>query len=64
MAGHSKWANMKHRKARQDAKRTKIFTKIIRELTVAAKGGPNPADNPRLRRNPAGSQPKKTPLSP
>jgi YebC/PmpR family DNA-binding regulatory protein len=49
MAGHSKWANMKHRKARQDAKRTKIFTKIIRELTVAAKGGPNPADNPRLR---------------
>ncbi len=49
MAGHSKWANMKHRKARQDAKRTKIFTKIIRELTVAAKSGPNPADNPRLR---------------
>lgn len=49
MAGHSKWANMKHRKARQDAKRTKIFTKIIRELTVAAKGGPNPSDNPRLR---------------
>ncbi len=49
MAGHSKWANMKHRKARQDAKRTKIFTKIIRELTVAAKGGANPADNPRLR---------------
>lgn len=49
MAGHSKWANMRHRKARQDAKRTKIFTKIIRELTVAAKGGPNPADNPRLR---------------
>lgn len=49
MAGHSKWANMRHRKARQDAKRTKIFTKIIRELTVAAKGGPNPDDNPRLR---------------
>ncbi|MGB3609155.1 MAG: YebC/PmpR family DNA-binding transcriptional regulator [Cellvibrio sp.] len=49
MAGHSKWANIKHRKARQDAKRGKIFTKIIRELTVAAKGGPNPADNPRLR---------------
>lgn len=49
MAGHSKWANMKHRKARQDAKRTKVFTKIIRELTVAAKGGANPADNPRLR---------------
>lgn len=50
MAGHSKWANIKHRKAAQDAKRGKAFTKIIRELVVAAKnGGPNPADNPRLR---------------
>ncbi|MDX9873511.1 MAG: YebC/PmpR family DNA-binding transcriptional regulator [Spongiibacteraceae bacterium] len=50
MAGHSKWANIKHRKARQDAKRGKIFTKLIRELTVAAKlGGPAPEDNPRLR---------------
>ena len=49
MAGHSKWANIKHRKGRQDAKRGKIFTKIIRELTVAAKGGAVPADNPRLR---------------
>ncbi len=50
MAGHSKWANIKHRKAAQDAKRGKIFTKLIRELTVAAKaGGPNPEDNPRLR---------------
>lgn len=50
MAGHSKWANIKHRKAGQDAKRGKIFTKIIRELTVAAKlGGGNPTDNPRLR---------------
>ena len=49
MAGHSKWANTKHRKAAQDAKRAKIFTKIIRELTVAAKGGPNPDDNPKLR---------------
>lgn len=49
MAGHSKWANTKHRKARQDAKRTKIFTKIIRELTVAAKSGGDPASNPRLR---------------
>ena len=37
MAGHSKWANIKHRKAAQDAKRGKIFTKIIRELTVAAR---------------------------
>ena len=50
MAGHSKWANIKHRKARQDAKRGKIYTKLIRELTVAAKaGGGEPADNPRLR---------------
>ncbi len=49
MAGHSKWANIKHRKAAQDAKRGKVFTKIIRELTVAAKGGPTPEDNPRLR---------------
>ncbi|HKM15346.1 MAG TPA: YebC/PmpR family DNA-binding transcriptional regulator [Marinospirillum sp.] len=50
MAGHSKWANIKHRKASQDAKRGKIFTKLIRELTVAAKeGGAEVADNPRLR---------------
>lgn len=50
MAGHSKWANIKHRKGRQDAKRGKVFTKLIRELTVAAKqGGGVPADNPRLR---------------
>jgi len=49
MAGHSKWANMKHRKARQDAKKSKIFTKIIRELTVAAKQNPDVTANPRLR---------------
>jgi YebC/PmpR family DNA-binding regulatory protein len=50
MAGHSKWANIKHRKAAQDAKRGKLFTKLIRELVVAAKaGGPNADDNPRLR---------------
>lgn len=50
MAGHSKWANIKHRKAAQDAKRGKVFTKLIRELTVAAKmGGGEPNDNPRLR---------------
>ncbi|MGJ8524413.1 Transcriptional regulatory protein PmpR [Halomonadaceae bacterium LMG 33818] len=50
MAGHSKWANTKHRKAAQDAKRGKIFTKLIRELTVAARqGGGDPASNPRLR---------------
>ncbi|WP_257263638.1 YebC/PmpR family DNA-binding transcriptional regulator [Endozoicomonas sp. ONNA2] len=50
MAGHSKWANIKHRKAAQDARRGKIFTKIIRELTVAARqGGGNVEDNPKLR---------------
>ncbi|WP_241573109.1 YebC/PmpR family DNA-binding transcriptional regulator [Rosenbergiella nectarea] len=50
MAGHSKWANTKHRKAAQDAKRGKIFTKIIRELVTAAKlGGGDPSSNPRLR---------------
>ena len=50
MAGHSKWANIKHRKAAQDAKRGKVFTKLIRELVVAAKmGGGSPEDNPRLR---------------
>ncbi|ARB46572.1 YebC/PmpR family DNA-binding transcriptional regulator [Alloalcanivorax xenomutans] len=50
MAGHSKWANIKHRKAAQDAKRGKIFTKLIREITVAARmGGGEINDNPRLR---------------
>ena len=42
MAGHSKWANIKHRKARQDASRGKVWTKVIREITVAAKDGPDP----------------------
>lgn len=50
MAGHSKWANIKHRKAAQDAKRGKIFTKLIREITVSARtGGADPESNPRLR---------------
>ena len=50
MAGHSKWANIQHRKGRQDAKRGKLFTKLIREITVAAKlGGGEPDSNPRLR---------------
>ena len=50
MAGHSKWANIKHKKAAQDAKRGKVFTKIIKELMVAAKtGGSDPEANPRLR---------------
>ena len=50
MAGHSKWANIKHKKAATDAKRGKIFTRLIREITVAARmGGADPAMNPRLR---------------
>jgi len=49
MSGHSKWANIKHRKAAVDAKRGKIFTKLIRELTVAARLGGDPNTNPRLR---------------
>ncbi|MCL1861141.1 MAG: YebC/PmpR family DNA-binding transcriptional regulator, partial [Proteobacteria bacterium] len=50
MAGHSKWANIQHRKGRQDAKRGKIFTKLIKEITVAAKmGGGDLSANPRLR---------------
>jgi YebC/PmpR family DNA-binding regulatory protein len=49
MAGHSKWANIQHRKGRQDAKRSQVWTKVIREITVAARGGPDPAMNSRLR---------------
>jgi YebC/PmpR family DNA-binding regulatory protein len=50
MAGHSKWANIKHRKGAQDAKRGKLFTKLIREITVSARvGGGDPSANPRLR---------------
>ena len=50
MAGHSKWANIQHRKKAQDAKRGKIFTRLIREITVAARmGGSDPNANPRLR---------------
>lgn len=50
MAGHSKWANIQHRKGAQDARRGKLFTKLIREITVSARnGGPEPSNNPRLR---------------
>ena len=50
MAGHSKWANIRHRKGKQDAKRGKLFTRLIREITVAARtGGADFASNPRLR---------------
>lgn len=50
MSGHSKWATIKHKKAKEDSKRGKVFTKLIREITVAARdGGGDPAGNPRLR---------------
>jgi len=50
MAGHSKWANIQHRKGAQDARRGKLFTKLIREITVSARqGGPEAVNNPRLR---------------
>ena len=49
MAGHSKWSNIKHRKAAQDKKRAKIFSRLIREITVAARQGSDPETNPRLR---------------
>jgi YebC/PmpR family DNA-binding regulatory protein len=50
MAGHSKWANIRFKKGAQDAKRGKVFTKLIREITIAARaGGPDPGSNPRLR---------------
>ncbi|HEX9392718.1 MAG TPA: YebC/PmpR family DNA-binding transcriptional regulator [Usitatibacteraceae bacterium] len=50
MAGHSKWANIQHRKGRQDAKRGKVFTRLIKEITVASRmGGADPGANPRLR---------------
>lgn len=50
MAGHSKWANIKHRKGAQDAKRSKMFSRIVKEITVAVKeSGPDPESNPRLR---------------
>src|SRR5690606_16330474 len=50
MAGHSKWANIQHRKGKQDAIRGRIFTKLVREISVAARtGGGDPAGNPRLR---------------
>ena len=50
MAGHSKWANIQHRKNREDAKRAKVFTKLVREITVSARlGGGDPDANPRLR---------------
>ena len=50
MAGHSRWANVKHKKAAADAKKGKVFTRLIKEITIASKlGGPDPDSNPRLR---------------
>lgn len=50
MAGHSKWANIKHKKAKEDSKKSKVYTKIIKEITIVAReGGGNPDANPRLR---------------
>ena len=49
MSGHSKWATIKHKKGALDAKRGKVFTRLIKEITIAAKGGGDPDGNPRLR---------------
>ncbi|HBG47903.1 MAG TPA: YebC/PmpR family DNA-binding transcriptional regulator [Deltaproteobacteria bacterium] len=49
MSGHSKWANIKHKKAKSDAKKGKVFTKLVKEIMVAAKSGSDPSGNPRLR---------------
>ncbi|MFO7938857.1 MAG: YebC/PmpR family DNA-binding transcriptional regulator [Bacteroidales bacterium] len=50
MSGHSKWANIKHRKGAQDAKRAKVFSRLVKEISIAVKeGGPDPETNPRLR---------------
>ena len=59
MSGHSKWATIKHKKGALDAKRGKIFTRLLKEITVAAKGGGNPDGNPRLRTAIAGRQGRK-----
>ena len=62
MAGHSKWANIQHRKGRQDAKRGKIFTKLVKEITVAARmGGGDVNFNPRLRTAVAGAKEESMP---
>ena len=64
MAGHSKWANIQHRKGRQDAKRSNLWTKLVREIMVAARNGADPDGNSRLRlalaKARAGNVPKDT----
>ena len=63
MAGHSKWANIRHRKNAQDTKRGKIFTKIIKEITVASRiGGEDVDANPRLRKAVSNAQSNNMPL--
>ena len=63
MAGHSKWANIRHRKNAQDTKRGKIFTKIIKEITVASRIGGGDVDaNPRLRKAVSNAQSNNMPL--
>lgn len=62
MSGHSKWANIKHKKGKEDAKRGKVFTKLIKEITVAARmGGGDPSCNPRLRTAIAGAKSENMP---
>ena len=61
MAGHSKFKNIMHRKGAQDAKRAKVFTKLIRELIVAARISPDPTSNPRLRTAIAAARAKNMP---
>ena len=57
MSGHNRWSSIKHKKGAADAKRGKIFTKIIKEITVAARmGGGDPGGNPRLRQSPLGGE--------
>ena len=64
MSGHSKWANIQHRKGRQDAKRSNLWTKLVREIMVAARNGADPDSNSRLRlallKARAGNVPKDT----
>ena len=65
MAGHSKWANIKHRKGAQDVKRGKIFTKIIKEVTVSSRiGGGDIESNPRLRKAVENAKANNKPISP
>ena len=63
MSGHSKWATIKHKKGALDAKRGKIFTRLLKEIAVAAKGGGNPDSNARLRTAVAAAKAENMPVS-